>query len=118
MTPSPYKKRKIQGRTRSEHTVVWEEANGLVPSGYLVHHINEDKHDNRLENLELMEKGAHSRLHNPRIHPRIKVCEVCRKPYEPHITKRKRSKTCSWECRNELIRQASLDREARKRAKT
>lgn len=29
-----------------------------------VHHINETKDDNRLENLEAMTKGEHTALHN------------------------------------------------------
>lgn len=34
--------------------VVWEAFNGPVPPGMQVNHINEDKTDNRLENLNLM----------------------------------------------------------------
>lgn len=36
------------------HRVVWESFNGPIPSGMQVNHINEDKTDNRLENLNLM----------------------------------------------------------------
>lgn len=34
--------------------VVWEAFNGPIPPGMQVNHINEDKTDNRLENLNLM----------------------------------------------------------------
>lgn len=34
--------------------LVWEAFNGPIPEGMQVNHINEDKHDNRLENLNLM----------------------------------------------------------------
>jgi len=95
---------------------VWEKANGPIPDGFVVHHLNEDKLDNRLENLGIMAAGEHSRHHNQRVHPLVKICEVCGQSYEPHITKRKRAKTCSWACRNELIRRASLVREANRRA--
>jgi len=111
-----YRKTKVNGQTRNLHQVIWEAAHGPVPEGYLVHHINEDKLDNRLKNLELMLIGDHSRHHNPGIHPKVKTCEVCGTEYTPHKTKRKRAKTCSWDCRNELIRRASLAREARRRA--
>lgn len=47
-----------------EHRVVWEEAHGPIPKGYHVHHRNGDITDNRLENLELMSAGDHTRHHN------------------------------------------------------
>lgn len=36
------------------HRLVWEAFNGPIPSGMQVNHINEDKEDNRLDNLNLM----------------------------------------------------------------
>lgn len=36
------------------HRLVWEAFNGPIPQGMQVNHINEDKTDNRLENLNLM----------------------------------------------------------------
>ena len=38
----------------SVHRLVWETFNGLIPEGMQVNHINENKTDNRLENLNLM----------------------------------------------------------------
>lgn len=31
---------------------MWEQANGPIPAGVLIHHVNENKADNRLENLK------------------------------------------------------------------
>ena len=36
------------------HRLVWETFNGKIPEGYTIDHINADKKDNRLENLQLM----------------------------------------------------------------
>ena len=39
---------------KTVHKLVWEAFNGTVPEGMQVNHINEDKTDNRLCNLNLM----------------------------------------------------------------
>lgn len=39
------------------HRKIWEEANGPIPEGMLVDHINGDTHDNRLENLRLASRS-------------------------------------------------------------
>lgn len=114
MSPSPYRKRKIQGVTYSEHKLIWEAANGPVPDGFVVHHRNGNKRDNRLANLELLSHGDHSRHHNEK-HPRIKVCAECGKEFKPAPTKRARAVTCSRECFRAFMRSkrnnAKLSRE-------
>lgn len=46
------------------HRIVMENSLGrLLNSNEVVHHINEDKKDNRLSNLQLMNKKEHSRFH-------------------------------------------------------
>lgn len=45
------------------HRIIWECANGQIPEGYDVHHINENKLDNRITNLELIEHSKHKIKH-------------------------------------------------------
>jgi hypothetical protein len=89
-------------RSRGEHCIVWETANGPIPAGHVIHHIDEDPRNNDIGNLQLMTRAAHSKLHNQR-HPLTKACEVCGDTFTPHPTKRKRAKTCSPACRSALL---------------
>lgn len=47
----------------AEHRAVWEEANGPIPDGYVIHHLNGIKTDNRIENLEMLTMNEHHRNH-------------------------------------------------------
>lgn len=47
-----------------EHLVVWCAAGRQRPGvGETLHHVNEDKTDNRIGNLELLTRGEHNALH-------------------------------------------------------
>lgn len=49
----------------SYHRLVMEQALGRrLPHGAIVHHKNGDRTDNRVENLEIMSRGKHARLHS------------------------------------------------------
>ena len=49
----------------SLHRYVWEKERGTIPEGYDVHHLNGDRADNRIENLECLPKAEHTRLYSP-----------------------------------------------------
>ncbi|MFA6038445.1 MAG: HNH endonuclease signature motif containing protein [Legionellales bacterium] len=46
-----------------DHVYVYQKANGKHNRKLQVHHINGNKHDNRLENLQLVTRTHHRRLH-------------------------------------------------------
>ncbi len=60
--PGGTKRRQKRGH-EFEHRRVWREHYGDIPEGSIVHHVNGDKKDNRIENLRLMRRREHSQYH-------------------------------------------------------
>ena len=66
ITPKGYSRiyDSVTKRLRMEHDLIWERAHGPIPAGLDLHHINHDKLDNRIENLELLDPLTHKRHHS------------------------------------------------------
>lgn len=95
---NPYKRTTYNGRHIDEHRKVMEQHLGRkLESWEIVHHINGNKRDNRIENLQVMTQLEHNRLHKEKL-PKIKICSVCGKEFEPPVKHRGRNTTCSKEC--------------------
>lgn len=51
----------VKGKSIAEHRYIWEKANNKkIPHGWVIHHLNGLKGDNRLENLLAMPKHCHN----------------------------------------------------------
>ena len=48
---------------KKEHIYLWELKNGKIKDDLIIHHINENKLDNRLINLKLMTRSEHMKHH-------------------------------------------------------
>ena len=67
---SEYEMTQKGGRERAVHILLVEQLLGRpLEENEVVHHINGDKTDNRLENLRVMERGEHTRLHKTGVTP-------------------------------------------------
>jgi len=83
-TVTEYGYRRIRctgGKFRFEHVIVWELHFGPVPPGFEIHHVNGDKLDNRIENLKVLSRLEHKRIHSGcyRVGDRwLKRCTRCK----------------------------------------
>lgn len=52
------------GRRERLHCYVWRYNNGAIPKGFHVHHANEDKGNNDIENLRCIKGRTHTKYHS------------------------------------------------------
>ena len=76
-----YRMCSVNGQERYEHVLVWEQCNGPIPAGMDIHHRNGNRLDNRIENLQLLARPEHMRIHSSKS-KRVagdwwKRCSIC-----------------------------------------
>jgi hypothetical protein len=108
--PQRYKRITVDGRQLPLHRYVMEcHVGRRLRTDEIVHHINHDPFDNRLENLEIVTQGWHADHHNTK-HAKTKECASCGRAFTPAPTKRERAQTCSRECFKALASVLALER--------
>ncbi len=58
-----YKTSQLNGRHMNTARKNWILSNGLIPKGMVIHHINENKKDDDIDNLQLMTYKEHNLFH-------------------------------------------------------
>ena len=83
---------------------IWSYYYGEIPDGYSIHHVDEDKNNNAIDNLQCLSNEEHAHMHYSKGKPvaenikRIFTCQVCGKEYEAVDVGLNRY--CSVECRD------------------
>lgn len=105
MKKDSYKHRRIGGRAgkmRLAHHILWEEANGPIPDGYEIHHLDENKQNNDLENLVCLTVADHQKMHSPYFGKLngewVRICKRCKTVGAPKVRP-----TCD-DCRARMAR--------------
>lgn len=83
------------------HRTVWAYYNGDIPDGCEIHHVDENKDNNDIANLQCLTKAEHRRLH--KAGKIVVVCEVCGRTF---LTRDNLpSSICSQKCRDQKRQQ-------------
>src|SRR5688572_15484526 len=91
------------------HVALWESHNNCkVPKGYVIHHKNYIALDNRIENLELLTRAEHTRVHKEEEWKKNKSwqfdCQHCGKHFVSRSSKKQVPRYCSQKCRKAVYR--------------
>lgn len=55
--------RKEGNKNKMLHRLIWEEHNGPIPKGYIIHHKDKNIKNNHLDNLEMLSSFEHNSQH-------------------------------------------------------
>ncbi len=91
---------------RLAHHIIWEEVHGPIPLGYELHHLDQNKKNNDIENLVCLSLSDHHRIHSPHLcllnGEWMRICKECRTAIP--MKKCSRSRTFCDPCRARIAR--------------
>lgn len=115
--PEKYPGKKYRGRYAYEHHVVWWQAYGeVLKAGEVLHHLNGNKQDNRIENLQKHSAADHAKIHaaDNLVLWVILYCDFCgcqlRRTTRDYRSKLKQGQHNFFCCRRHQIKQQHLNR--------
>ena len=80
----------INGKRYRLHRYIYEKYNGPIPKGHDIHHIDHNKDNNEIENLQLLTRYNHKGLHGK------EVSEEKRQKYRDNMNNNVRPKAIEW----------------------
>ncbi len=90
---------------QSIHQAVWRYCVGKIPTGCVIHHIDHNKNNNNVANLQCLTVTEHQQVHNQKGKPVAQkqkkqfVCSVCGKTFEA-FDNGQLKRYCSKRCHN------------------
>jgi hypothetical protein len=89
-----YKRIEINGKKFQYHRWVYEQKKGPIPKGFVVHHKNGNRMDNRIKNLELVDHYKHNKIHAHEAWNKGKKCSNISKSKMGHLVTKAQIKKC------------------------
>ena len=80
----------INGKRYRLHRYIYMKYKGDIPKGYDIHHIDHNKDNNEIENLQLLSSFQHKSIHSK------EVSEEMRQYYRDNMNNRVRPKAIEW----------------------
>lgn len=94
------------------HRAVWSYYHGKIPDDYQIHHIDKNKTNNAIENLQCLTRLEHRKAHSKKgtrvATPKKKIftCDHCGKQYE--ASDQGKNRYCSEKCKRRHVYQENI----------
>lgn len=85
-----YLSNSINGKRYRLHRYIYQKYNGEIPKGYDIHHIDKNKDNNEIENLQLLERNMHKQKHAK------DITKEQREFYRKNMNEKARPKAIEW----------------------